>query len=219
MEFDKIKWVRKMTKKDKIKEIEKVFNEVYPDAVCSLDYIKPHELLIATQLAAQCTDTRVNMITPALFAKYPSIESFANADLEELMQDIKSSGFFRNKAKNIIGCCQRLISAYRGIVPDNMEDLLTLPGVGRKTANIILGDVYHQPAIVIDTHAGRLARRIGLTKNIDPKKVEFDLIKIVPPKYSSTFCHQLVWHGRKFCMARKPNCAACPIEGICDKKI
>lgn len=208
-----------MTKKEKIKEIQKIFQEVYPDADCSLDYNKPHELLIATQLAAQCTDARVNLVTPALFAKYPTIEAFANADLEELMQDIHSTGFYRNKAKNIIGCCQRLLAAYDGIVPDNMEDLLTLTGVGRKTANIILGDVYHKPAIVVDTHAGRLARRIGLTKEKDPTKVEFDLMKIVPPAYSATFCHQLVWHGRKYCMARKPNCQECPIEALCDKKI
>lgn len=208
-----------MTNKNRVLEIQKVFNVIYDDATCSLDYIKPYQLLIATQLAAQCTDARVNMVTPRLFCKYKSIEAFANADLSEMMQDIKSTGFFRNKSKNIIACCQMLINNFNGVVPDNMDDLLKLPGVGRKTANIILGDVYNQPAIVIDTHAGRLSRRIGLTKNTDPKKVEFDLLKIVPPEYSATFCHQLVYHGRKFCMARKPNCADCPINQLCMKKI
>jgi endonuclease-3 len=208
-----------MTKKEKVKKIIEVLDRVYPDAKTSLNYKEPYQLLIATQLAAQCTDERVNKVTPALFDRYKSIADFAGADLEELMGYIRSTGFFRNKAKNIIGCCKRLISEYNSVVPDNMEDLLTLPGVGRKTANIILGDVYKKPSIVVDTHAGRLSRRMGLTKKKDPKKVEFDLMRIVPPEDSTRFCHALVLHGRKYCKARKPNCQECPVSHLCGKII
>lgn len=207
-----------MTKKEKVLKIREIFEQEYGQADCTLDYTEPHQLLIATQLAAQCTDARVNLVTPALFERYPSVQAFAAASEDELISYIYSTGFYKNKARNIIACCQRLLSEYSGTVPDNMEELLTLPGVGRKTANIILGDVYHKPAIVVDTHAGRLARRIGLTKNTNPEKVEYDLLKIVPPEYSSTFCHQLVYHGRKYCMSRKPDCENCPINKICDKK-
>ncbi len=206
-----------MTKKERVLKIKDILDREYGDAECSLQFEKPHELLIATQLAAQCTDARVNLVTPALFQRYPTIKDFAEADIEELMSYIHSTGFYRNKAKNIIGCCKRLLSEYNGIVPDTMEELLTLDGVGRKTANIILGDVYKKPAMVVDTHAGRLARRMGLTKNTDPTKVEFDLVKIVPPEYTPTFGHQLVWHGRKYCMSRKPNCDECPVKDVCPK--
>ena len=208
-----------MTKKERVLKIKEILDKEYGDAECSLQFEKPHELLIATQLAAQCTDARVNLVTPALFDRYPTIKDFAEADMDELMGYIHSTGFYRNKAKNIIGCCKRLLSEYNGIVPDTMEELLTLDGVGRKTANIILGDVYKKPAMVVDTHAGRLARRMGLTKNTDPTKVEFDLIIIVPPDYTPTFGHQLVWHGRKYCMSRKPNCGECPVNGVCPKII
>lgn len=208
-----------MTKKERVLKIKEILDKEYGDAECSLQFEKPHELLIATQLAAQCTDARVNLVTPALFERYPTIKGFAEADMDELMSYIHSTGFYRNKAKNIIGCCKRLLSEYNGIVPDTMEELLTLDGVGRKTANIILGDVYKKPAMVVDTHAGRLARRMGLTKNTDPTKVEFDLIKIVPPDYTPTFGHQLVWHGRKYCMSRKPNCDECPVNSVCPKII
>ncbi len=208
-----------MTKKERVLRIKEILDREYGDAECSLQFEKPHELLIATQLAAQCTDARVNLVTPALFQRYPTIKDFADADIEELMSYIHSTGFYRNKAKNIIGCCKRLLSDYNGIVPDTMEELLTLDGVGRKTANIILGDVYKKPAMVVDTHAGRLARRMGLTKNTDPTKVEFDLVKIVPPDYTPMFGHQLVWHGRKYCMSRKPNCDECPVRGVCPKII
>lgn len=204
-----------MTKKETVCEIRKIFSEVYAEAECSLDYKDPLQLLISTQLAAQCTDKRVNMVTPALFARYKTAEDFANADLLELEEYIKSTGFFRNKAKNIIGCCRRLVSCYDSKVPDNMEDLTSLPGVGRKTANIIIGDIYGKPAVVVDTHAKRITKRIGLTKNTDPVKVEFDLIKILPSDYTFVFCHQLVWHGRETCKAQRPKCDTCCIRHLC----
>ena len=204
-----------MTKKEKILQIKPIFDSVYAEADCSLQYRDPFQLLIATQLAAQCTDARVNMVTPALFKRYPTVQDFVDADIFELMDYIHSTGFFRNKAKNIIGCAKRLVSHYSSKVPDNMEELLTLPGVGRKTANIIIGDIYRKPAIVIDTHAGRISYRLGLTKNTDPTKIEFDLIKIVPPAYSFTFCHQLVYHGRAICKSQRPLCDQCPVYHLC----
>lgn len=205
-----------MNKKEKVAAIREIFNEVYPNADCSLDYTNPLHLLIATQLAAQCTDARVNLVTPALFARYPTARDFANADIFELQEYIRSTGFFRNKAKNIIACCQMLIEKFDGEVPSAMEELTSLPGVGRKTANIIIGDIYHKPAIVVDTHAKRITNRLGLTRNTDPVKIEFDLRKIVPPAYSATFCHQLVCHGRAQCKAQRPACNTCPISHLCD---
>lgn len=205
-----------MNKKEKVAAIREIFNEVYPDADCSLDYTNPLHLLIATQLAAQCTDARVNLVTPALFARYPTARDFADADIFELQEYIRSTGFFRNKAKNIIACCQMLIEKFGGEVPSAMEELTSLPGVGRKTANIIIGDIYHKPAIVVDTHAKRITNRLGLTRNTDPVKIEFDLRKIVPPDYSATFCHQLVYHGRAQCKAQRPDCSTCPISHLCD---
>ena len=207
-----------MRKKDTVNEIKKIFNAVYAEAECSLDFENPLQLLIATQLAAQCTDARVNLVTPALFERYKTAEDFAAADISELEGYIHSTGFFRNKAKNIIGCCRKIISDYGGNVPDNMEQLLTLPGVGRKTANIIIGDVYRRPAIVVDTHAKRLSYRIGLTDNTDPVKIEFDLLKIVEPDYTFTFCHQLVYHGRAVCKAIRPKCDTCCINHLCKKR-
>jgi len=208
-----------MNKKQMILEIKKIFDIVYKDAECSLDSKNALQLLIATQLAAQCTDARVNMVTPALFERYKTVHDFANANIFELEGYIHSTGFFRNKAKNIIGCCKRLIEVYGGEVPAAMEQLLTLPGVGRKTANIIIGDVYHKPAIVIDTHAKRIAYRLGLTDNTDPAKIEFDLLKITPPDYTYTFCHQLVYHGRAMCKAIKPKCGECCVNHICKQRI
>lgn len=208
-----------MTRKDKVLEIQKIFERVYPSANCTLDYTDPLQLLIATQLAAQCTDARVNLVTPALFAKYPNVQAFANADIKELEGYIYSTGFYHNKAKNIIACCQAIISRFGGEVPATMEELTSLPGVGRKTANIIIGDIHHKPAIVVDTHCKRIAKRLGLTKNIDPVKVEFDLLKIVPPEYSFTFCHQLVYHGREICKSQRPLCDICPLTDICSKNI
>ena len=208
-----------MTKKERVLEIQKIFSEVYPAAGCTLDYKDPLHLLIATQLAAQCTDARVNLVTPALFERYPDAKAFAEADIKELESYIYSTGFYHNKAKNIIGCCQMIITRFGGKVPSTMEELTSLPGVGRKTANIIIGDIYHNPAIVVDTHCKRIAKRLGLTKNTDPTKVEFDLLKIVPPDYSFIFCHQLVYHGRAVCKSQKPMCDVCPLKDICPKNI
>lgn len=202
-------------KKQRVLDIIKVFDEVYADADCTLEYKSALQLLIATQLAAQCTDARVNLVTPALFERYKTVQDFADADPEELSALIRSTGFFRNKTKNIIACCQKLIADFDGEVPQTMEELLTLPGVGRKTANLVLGDIFGIPGIVVDTHATRLANRMGFTVNKDPYKIEMDLLKIVPAKYQSHFCHQLVYHGREFCDARKPRCGECPIAELC----
>lgn len=208
------------SKNDKIKranEINKVFNEVYKDADCTLNYENALQLLIATQLAAQCTDARVNMVTPSLFKKYPDAYAFANADELELREDIRSTGFYRNKAKNIIECCKTLVEKYNGEVPDTMDKLLELSGVGRKTANLVLGDYFNIPGIVVDTHATRLSNRMGLTANKDPYKIELDLQKLIPPENQSKFCHCLVYHGREYCMARSPKCDICPINHLCKK--
>lgn len=205
-----------MTKKEKVLYIKDYFDREYGATPCTLHYQDPFQLLIATQLAAQCTDARVNIVTKTLYKKYPDCYAFAKADLSELEQDIKSTGFYHNKAKNIIGCSQMLISEFGGKVPDNMEDLLKLPGVGRKTANLVLGDIFGKPAIVVDTHAKRITTLIGLTKNTDPTKIEMDLRKIIPPDYGNQICHQLVEHGRAICIARRPQCAVCGLTEICD---
>lgn len=206
-----------MTKKQRAIIITEKLEELYPNAECSLNYSNPVELLIATQLSAQCTDARVNIVTEKLFKKYRSTEDFANADYDELCEDIRSTGFYRNKAKNLIACCKRLLEVYNGEVPDNMEDLLTLPGTGRKTANLILGDIFGKPAIVVDTHCIRLSNRMGLTTNSDPVKIESDLRKLIPPDKSSDFCHRLVLHGRAVCPARKPDCKNCTLSDVCKK--
>lgn len=205
-----------MDKKSRIIEIIKIFNQLYSDADCTLDYRDPLQLLISTQLAAQCTDARVNIVTETLYKKYKNVYDFAKADISELEQDIKSTGFYRNKARNIKETCKIIIEKFNGKVPDNLEDLLSLPGVGRKTANLVLGDVYGIPGIVVDTHAKRLSNRIGLSSNEDPTKIEFDLMEIVPKDNWSKFCHQLVYHGRAVCNARKPQCASCQILDYCD---
>ncbi len=204
-----------MTKKEKVNELRKLLDIAYPEVKCSLNYSNPLEMLIATQLSAQCTDARVNIVTEQLFKRYRSVEDFANADLEELQEYIKSAGFYKNKSKNIIACCNRLIEAYNGEVPDTMEDLLTLPGTGRKTANLVLGDIFGKPAIVVDTHCIRLSRRLGLTKEEDPTKIEMDLKKITPPDYSLRMCHQFVYHGRAVCTARNPKCEICTVSHLC----
>ncbi len=204
-----------MTKKEiaalAVAELEKL----YPAAECTLDYGEPYELLIATRLAAQCTDARVNIVTKELFAKYPTLEAFANADLAELEQYVKPCGFYRTKAKSIIEMSQRLISDFGGVVPDTMEELLSLSGVGRKTANLILGDVYGKPAVVTDTHCIRITGRLGLTKNTEPHKVEDDLRKLLPPDKSNDFCHRVVEFGRDICKARSPKCGECPLNTFC----
>lgn len=204
-----------MTKKDKVKEIIRVFEELYPDAGCSLEYKDPLQLLVATQLSAQCTDARVNIVTKTLFKKYRNVHDFASASLEELEQEIRSTGFYRNKARNIIGCCRMIIEEFKGEVPNSLDDMLRLPGVGRKTANLVLGDIFGIPGIVVDTHAKRLSKRIGLTESDDPEAVEYDLMKVVPKKYWSRFCHQLVYHGREVCSARRPKCETCKIRQYC----
>ena len=204
-----------MTKKQKVLKIIELFEEMYPDADCSLEYKDPLQLMIATQLAAQCTDARVNMVTKDLFQKYKTVDDFANADLLELEQDIRSTGFYHNKARNIIAACRMLITDFNRTVPSNMEDLLKLPGVGRKTANLLLNDCFGIPGIVVDTHAKRLSNRIGLTEHEDPEKIEYDLMKIVPMENWGSFCHQLVYHGRAVCNARKPQCEICKIRPYC----
>ena len=204
-----------MTKKERVLKLRELLDKAYPDVKCSLNYTTPLEMLIATQMSAQCTDARVNIITETLFKKYRNAEDFANADYDELCEDIKSAGFYRNKAKNIILCCQRLIDVYGGEVPDTMEDLTSLAGTGRKTANLVLGDIFGKPAVVVDTHCKRIAKRIGLTTNDDPTKVEMDLKKIVPSDYQLRMCPQFVAHGRAVCTARNPKCAVCPIKEVC----
>lgn len=194
-----------------IEELEKR----YPDAKCSLVYDKPYELLIATRLSAQCTDARVNIVTEKLFKKYTSLKAFASADYEELCLDVKPCGFYKTKAQSIIGMTQKILSDYNGELPDTMEELLKLPGVGRKTANLIMGDIFGKPAIVTDTHFIRITGRLGLTDNKEPKKVEEDLIPLIPPMKSSDFCHRTVLFGRDICSSRKPKCEICPMTEFC----
>ncbi|MBE7051399.1 MAG: endonuclease III [Ruminococcaceae bacterium] len=207
-----------MTKKETIIAIRDIFDKVYADAKCSLDFGTSHQLLVAVQLSAQCTDARVNTVTPELFKKYRSVYEFAAANEDELCEIIRPCGFFKTKGKNIIASSKRICEVYGGNVPDTMEDLLSLAGVGRKTANLILGDVYGKPSLVIDTHAIRLSNRIGLVASKDPVKIEFALAKIVPSDYQTRFCHQLVYHGRAVCNAAKPACSNCPISHLCKKK-
>ena len=199
-----------------IKAVE-ALKEEYPDALCSLDYEDPLQLLISVRLAAQCTDARVNMVTPALFERFPTLEAFCEGTEEEIGELIHSCGFFRAKARDILGACRKIRDESGGKVPDNMEDLLSLPGVGRKTANLILGDVYHKPAVVTDTHCIRISGRLGLTKNKAPEKVERDLRAVLPPEESNNFCHRLVLHGRAVCIARKALCEKCCMKDFCMK--
>ena len=191
---------------------------LYPDALCSLQYPKPYELLFAVRLAAQCTDERVNMVTPALYARFPTLESLAEADVAEVETYIHSTGFFRAKARDIVAASQMMLEQFDGKVPDNMEDLLKLPGVGRKTANLILGDVYKTPGVVVaDTHCIRITGLLGLTDGTkDPAKTEMQLRKILPPEESSDFCHRMVLHGRAVCVARRPDCQNCTLRPWCD---
>lgn len=204
---------------EQVQEILSCLEQAYPLAECSLEYEKDYELLFSVRLAAQCTDERVNKITPALFARFPTLQAFAEADVAEVEEYIHSCGFFRSKAKDIVSCAQVLLTQYGGRVPDTMEALVKLPGVGRKTANLILGDVYHKPAVVVDTHCIRLSNRMGLVDNLkDPVKIETALRAILPPEQSSDFCHRLVLHGRAVCDARKPQCALCCVRHVCQTR-
>lgn len=200
----------------RINQILKVLRVAYPDVKTALHYKTPLEMLIATILSAQCTDVRVNEVTKTLFKRFRSAKDYAQIPLPELEELIRPTGFFRNKAKNIKACCQSLVENYGGRVPDTMEDLVKLPGIGRKTANVVLGSAFGIPGIVVDTHVKRLSQRIGLTKEKDPVKIEFDLMPIIPKKDWIDFSHQLIWHGRKVCTARKPKCPQCPLLALCD---
>lgn len=202
----------------KVRGIIDALNDRYPDAVCALHYKKDYELMIAVRLSAQCTDARVNLITPALFAAYPTLEAMANADITNVENYIHSCGFFRQKAKDIVLACQMLLAEHNGKVPDSMEELLRLPGVGRKTANLLLGDLYQQPgSVVCDTHCMRICERLGLSKGREPEKVEKQLRAILPPEESSDFCHRIVLFGREICTARSPKCAECPLAIYCNE--
>ncbi len=189
----------------------------YPDAHCALHHTSPLQLLIATILSAQCTDTRVNLITPALFVRYPDARAFAAADPAELETLIQSTGFFRNKARNIIACCRALVEQHDGQVPGTMAELVPLAGVGRKTANVILGNAFAVPGITVDTHVGRLSRRLGLTTHENPEKVEEDLMRLVPKKHWTMFSHRLIFHGRQVCHVRGPRCGDCALARLCPK--
>ncbi|MBQ9552444.1 MAG: endonuclease III [Clostridia bacterium] len=189
----------------------------YPDAICSLDATDPVQLIIATRLSAQCTDARVNLVTPKLFAKYPTLTDYANAQLSDVEEIVRPCGFYHTKAKDIIAMAQMLLEEYGGVVPDNIDDLVRLPGVGRKTANLICGDVYRKPAVVADTHLIRISNRLGLVNTKDPYKVEMGLKKLLPPQESNDFCHRCVLHGRAVCQARKPKCESCCLAPYCPK--
>ena len=202
--------------KKKVTEIIALLEQKYPEAPCALHYTKDYELMIAVRLSAQCTDARVNLITPALFSAYPTLEDMANADIAKVEGIIHSCGFFRQKAKDIVLACQMLLTEHDGKVPNNMEALLRLPGVGRKTANLLLGDLYGQPgSVVCDTHCIRICGRLGLSKGKEPEKVEKQLRSILPPEKSSDFCHRIVLFGREVCIARSPRCGECPLSHLC----
>ncbi len=195
--------------------IQQALAELYPDAHCALHYADPLQLLIATILSAQCTDERVNKVTPALFRRFPDAEAYASADVGELERMIQSTGFFRNKARNIRACCRILVEKHGGQVPQTMEELVPLPGVGRKTANVILGNAFDIPGIPVDTHVGRLSRRMGLSEHDDPVKVESDLVALIPKDEWTMFGHRMIFHGRQVCQSRKPKCDACVLKKIC----
>jgi endonuclease III len=208
--------MEKKQNQKRVKEIIKLLSKEIPDTTIALRFSNPFELLIATILSAQCTDTKVNQVTQDLFKKYRSAKDYAGANLTELEGDIRPTGFYRNKAKSIRNCCQELVARFRGDVPRTLDELVTLPGVGRKTANVVLGNVFGTPGIVVDTHVHRLSQRIGLTKKDDPVKIEFDLMEIVPKEEWTHFSNLLVWHGRRTCVARKPLCTTCAIRKVCD---
>ena len=201
---------------EKVRSIIEILKSQYPDPACALHYSKDYELMIAVRLSAQCTDARVNLVTPALFAAYPTLEAMAAADISDIEKYVHTCGFFRQKAKDIVLSCQMLLEKHNGKVPDTMEALLKLPGVGRKTANLLLGDLYGTPgSVVCDTHCIRICGRLGLSKGTEPEKVERQLRAILPPEESSDFCHRIVLFGREICTARNPKCAVCPLMPHC----
>ena len=204
-----------MTKQQIALAAVQALKEEYPDAQCSLTYRTPLQLLIATRLSAQCTDARVNLVTPALFERFPDVDSFADAEVEEVAEYIKSCGLYKTKSRDIVAMAQMLRDNFGGEVPDTIEQLTTLPGVGRKTANLICGDVFGKPAVVVDTHCIRITTKLGLHKETDQKKIELALKKLLPPEESNDFCHRLVLHGRAVCTARSPKCADCCMNGFC----
>lgn len=206
-----------MTKKERARLAVELLKKEYPDAICSLDYTDAFQLLIATRLSAQCTDARVNMVTPALFARFPDAKSMANAEIGEVEELIKTCGLYKTKARDLVGIGQKITSDFGGVVPDNIEELTTLPGVGRKTANLVCGDVYGKSAVVTDTHFIRICNRLGFATTRDPLKVENEMRKILPPEESNDFCHRTVLHGRAVCTARKAYCERCCLSEICKK--
>jgi endonuclease-3 len=201
---------------ERVQEILKRLDRLYPDVTCALNHRTAWELLVATILSAQSTDVNVNRVTPGLFSKYPSVQDFAALTPEQLEPDIRSTGFFRNKSKSVVGAAKTIVSEFGGQVPDDMDRLLTLPGVARKTANVVLGTWFKKSVgVVVDTHVTRLSRRLELTRNLDAGKIEQDLIMVIPQEKWILFAHQLIWHGRKLCIARAPKCVDCPLENIC----
>ena len=204
-----------MTKKEIALSAVEALKKEYPDAKCSLDYETPLQLLVATRLSAQCTDARVNLVTPALFARFPDAESLAGAEVSEVAEYIKSCGLYKTKSKDLVAMAKMLVSDFGSEVPDNIDDLTRLPGIGRKTANLICGDVYGKPAVVVDTHCIRITTRLGLHKETDQRKIENALRKLLPPEESNDFCHRIVLHGRAVCTARSPKCKDCCMNGFC----
>lgn len=209
-----------MRKQERAKKAVELLKQEYPDAICSLEAKDPYQLLVATRLSAQCTDARVNIVTPALFAKYPTPEAMSKAPVEDVEELIKSTGFYHTKARDLVIMASQILNDYHGQIPDSVEELTKLQGVGRKTANLICGDVYHIPgSVVTDTHLIRLANRIGLVETKDPKKVEFELRALLPPEESNDFCHRCVLHGRACCTSRTAHCERCCLSEICKQKI
>jgi endonuclease-3 len=203
------------TKNTRARAIYKILSKTYPNVKCELDYKNPFQLLVATVLSAQCTDKRVNKTTPALFKKYPNVKKMAAADIRDVQQLVKSTGFYRAKAKNIKSLSQKILTDFNGQVPDQLEKLITLPGVGRKTANVVLGHGFNIPGLTVDTHFGRLSRRFGWSDKKDPVKVEFEVAELIPKKEWTNLSQQLIWHGRRVCHSRKPACGACVIAKLC----
>ena len=202
-------------KKKRVGAIYRILSKTYPDVKCELNFKNSLQLLVATVLSAQCTDKRVNAVTLLLFKKYKSVKAFAGADMRELQNAIKSTGFFRAKAKSIKGLATKIVTEFDGEVPKTLEELITLPGVGRKTANVVLGHAFNTPGLTVDTHFGRLVRRFGWTKETDPVKVEFAVMELIPRKEWTNLSQRLIWHGRRVCHSRKPACAACPLAKLC----